>query len=109
MNRHLDKQKDIPELKKEAALASTKAKKMALKNKAILAERDVEFGKVLEGRVAQIEEHYEVSIFSNTLASPSIDSSPIRHSNDNGRNSLRRKNGLLKERRKKPGVLQLQV
>jgi hypothetical protein len=67
MNRHLDKQKDIPELKKEAALASTKAKKTALKNKAILAERDVDFGKVLESRLGQIEEQYQVSIIQDTL------------------------------------------
>lgn len=61
MNRHLAKEQKLPDMKKEQALASSKAKAVQLRNAAILAERDVDFGKFLQGRVEGIEAKFEVS------------------------------------------------
>jgi hypothetical protein len=61
MNRHLAKEQQLPNMKKEQALASSKPKANQLRNVTILAERDVEFGKFLQGRVEGIEAKFEVS------------------------------------------------
>jgi hypothetical protein len=61
MNRHLAKEQQLPDMKKEQALASSKAKAVQLRNAAILAERDVDFGKFLQARVEGIEAKFEVS------------------------------------------------
>lgn len=61
MNRHLAKEQQLPNMRKEAALASSRSRAIQLKNSITLAERDVEFGKFLQSRVEGIEAKFEVS------------------------------------------------
>ena len=63
MNRHLAKEQQLPNLRKEQALASSKAKATQLKNSIILAERDVEFGKFLQSRIEGIDANFEVRLY----------------------------------------------
>ena len=60
MNRHLAHEAKLPDMKKEKSLAASKNKVVELKNKIILAERDVEFGKFLQGRIPTIEANFAV-------------------------------------------------
>lgn len=59
MERHLAQASNIPKLQRDCALATSKPKRTALKNKLILAERDVEFGKFLKARIPDIEAAFE--------------------------------------------------
>jgi len=60
MNRHLAHEAKLPDMRKEKSLAASKTKALELKNKIILAERDVEFGKFLQGRIPAIEATFAV-------------------------------------------------
>jgi hypothetical protein len=60
MNRLLAQEKTLPDLKKQKSLAASKPKAIQLRNQIVLTERDVEYGKWLQDRIAAIESKYEV-------------------------------------------------